>query len=274
MQRNDRYWHRAIVVGASSGIGEAIARQLGVRGVRVALVARRLSRLEEVVRDIHSVTGQDGCFALEHDVRNQAEVATVFQEAATRLGGLDLVVYATGVMPRIEDNSYPTEIDKTIIETNLIGAVAWLNAAADRFTRAGTGTIVGISSEAGERGRRANPVYGASKAGLNAYLASLQARLSRYGVKVVIAKPGYVRTDLLDGVQLPPFPPAIGPERAADEILRAAAAGKRVVHVPGFWRYRDADRACHSGTYLRATEYLKNRRQEPPVIIQVRMGSL
>ena len=88
-------------------------------------------------------------------------------------------------MPRVGPEEYDTEADAETIAANFTGAVAWLNEAAPRFAKAGAGTIVGISSVAGDRGRRGNPVYGATKAALNAYLESLRNRIEYKGAFVV-----------------------------------------------------------------------------------------
>ncbi len=227
-------WKSAAVVGASSGIGEAIARDLGSAGCNVALVARRHAELQRIANAINAAAPEPRAHVFPSDVRDTAAAAPLLREIAKALGGLDLVVYASGVMPPVGSNQYPTADDIITIETNFTGAVAWLNAAAERFAVTRSGTIVGISSIAGERGRRTNPVYQATKAGLNVYLESLRTRLAGRGVTVVTVKPGYVRTPLIGDAPLPL--PAISPEEASRQILAAAAAGKRVVFVPGWWR--------------------------------------
>jgi decaprenylphospho-beta-D-erythro-pentofuranosid-2-ulose 2-reductase len=230
-------WRKAIVVGASSGIGEHLARRLASAGCQVALVGRRRERLEDICAEINRDTGTESAFAVPFDVRDAAGVPGVFQGITGRLVGLDLIIYVAGVMPRIGPQEYPTEVDRGTIETNLTGAVAWLNEAAARFARAGEGTIVGVSSLAGDRGRRGNPVYGATKAALNTYLESLRNRLAVQGVTVTTVKPGYVRTELLEGLKLPGIFPVAGPDQAAQEILVGVAAGKRTMYVPSWWRF-------------------------------------
>src|SRR5262245_38914054 len=155
----ERGFERAIVVGASSGIGEAIARALASSGTRTALVARRRAERERVAPSLE----QPG-LVYPHDVADAADVPALFQQICRDLGGLDLIVYATGIMPKIAPDEYTYAKDRDIVSTNVLGAMAWLNEAADRFARAGSGTIVGISSVSGDRGRRGNPAYHASKA--------------------------------------------------------------------------------------------------------------
>src|SRR5690348_14212261 len=148
-------WQRAIVVGASSGIGAEIARQLGREGSRVALVARRADELGRVAAAIDGVSAP-AARVYVHDVTDFDEVPALFQTICRDLDGLDLVVYAAGVMPAIGPSEYAFAKDRPIVDVNLLGAMAWLNEAAARFERAGAGTIVGISSVAGDRGRRGN----------------------------------------------------------------------------------------------------------------------
>ena len=223
-------WQRAVVIGASSGIGAEIARQLGREGCRVALVARRAEELERVAAAI------DGASAPVHvhDVTDFDEVPALFQTICRDLDGLDLVVYAAGVMPAIGPSEYAFAKDRPIVDVNLLGAMAWLNEAASRFERARTGTIGGISSVAGDRGRRGNPAYCAAKAAFSAYLEALRNRLARHGVRVVTVKPGPVATPMTEGMDRLPF--LIPVERAAREILIAAQRGPSVAYVPSVWR--------------------------------------
>jgi decaprenylphospho-beta-D-erythro-pentofuranosid-2-ulose 2-reductase len=227
-------WKHALVIGASSGIGEALAWELGRRGVSTALVARRGNELRRVSDGMESAYSGVRAPVFIHDVRDTGAVDDLFQRIALELGGLDLVIYVAGIMPKIGPREYRTEADLGMIETNLSGAVAWLNAAARRFGVQRGGTIVGISSIAGERGRRGLPIYCATKAALNSYLDSLRARLATSGVTVLTVKPGYVRTPQIGEGRTPL--PAISAQQAASEILAAAASGKRRVFVPGWWR--------------------------------------
>jgi NAD(P)-dependent dehydrogenase (short-subunit alcohol dehydrogenase family) len=137
-------------------------------------------------------------------------------------------------MPRIAPDEYTFAKDRDVISTNVLGAMAWLNEAADRFARAGDGTIVGISSVAGDRGRRGNPAYHASKAALDAYLESLRHRVARRGVAVVTVKPGPIDTPMTRGMgRLPLLTSA---EECARQTIAAARRGRAVAYVPRAWR--------------------------------------
>lgn len=224
-------WKQAIVVGGSSGIGEELVRQLVAGGCRVAAVARRA---EELRRVAESTVNPPLVLAYSHDVTCVEETPALFQQICRDLGGLDLIVYAAGVMPRITPEEYNLEKDRLAIEINFLGAVAWLNQAAERFGRAGAGTIVGISSVAGDRGRGGYPVYGATKAALNAYLESIRNRVGKVGVAVITVKPGPVATPMTQGMS--GLAMVARPDEVALQILAAAARRARVVYVPGKWR--------------------------------------
>jgi decaprenylphospho-beta-D-erythro-pentofuranosid-2-ulose 2-reductase len=226
-------FQRAIVVGASSGLGEAIARQLASEGTSVALVARRPAELERVARTINEEK-RGVATAHLHDVTDFDATPALFDRIVAELRGLDLLVYAAGVMPAIEESEYSFEKDRAMVEVNLLGAMAWFNLAAARFEAQRSGTLVGISSIAGERGRRGNPAYCTSKAALSAYLESLRNRLSRYGVNVVTAKPGFIDTAMTRGK--PGLFWLVTADKAAQTTLSLARRGDSPASfVPARW---------------------------------------
>lgn len=226
-------WKHALIVGASSGIGEELARQLAQGGCQVALVARREEELRRLAAEIDARAGQPLARVYPHDVRQYECVPALFQQIAHDMGGLDLVIYSSGVMPPVEAGEYNFEKDRSIIEVNVLGAIAWLNEAAIRFERAKSGTIVGLSSVAGDRGRTASPVYCTSKAALTTYLEALRNRLGRHGVKVVTIKPGPVDTPMSKDLTKKPF--LIPVAQAATETL-AKMRRDGTAYVPGKWR--------------------------------------
>lgn len=202
----------AIVIGGSSGIGQALVEQLATSGCRVATVARRTDRLEAIAQRF-----SDRVLAFSHDVTDFEAVPALFQEITKQLGGLDLVIYAAGVMPEVGALEFSFEKDRRTIDVNVIGAIAWLNQAAIRFQNTKRGTIVGIGSVAGDRGRVGRPVYNASKAALTTYLEALRNRLCRYGVRVVTIKPGPVQSEMTAHLHLRGAMPA---DEAARLILK------------------------------------------------------
>jgi short-subunit dehydrogenase len=231
----------ALVVGASSGMGAALARRLVREGYRVALVARQRPALDALCQELNATTSSAGgavsvspaALAYEHDVRDTDAAPALFARIAQEVVPLRLVIYAAGVMPRVTTGeSFDSERD--MFAVNVVGAMRWLGLAADHLAQQGTGTLVGLSSVAGDRGRPGNGAYMASKAALSTYLDSLRFRLRPRGVRVVTAKPGYVATAMTAGLKLPK-PLTVSADRAARGILRAAQGGRAVAYVPGYW---------------------------------------
>ncbi len=220
---------RCVVVGASSGIGEAIVRRLAEEGAQVAAIARRRERLDELA-------AQSGgkVRAYAHDVEETDEVPALWERIVADLGGVDTLIYAAGVMPELEEGEFTFEKDRQMIAVNVVGAMAWMNLAAARFEAARGGTVVGISSIAGERGRRGNPAYCTSKAAMTTYLESLRNRCSRYGVNVVTVKPGFVDTAMTAGRGKLLW--MISADDAARRALALARKGTSASgFVPGRW---------------------------------------
>ncbi|MDF3821238.1 SDR family NAD(P)-dependent oxidoreductase [Leptospira sp. 96542] len=227
---------KIIVVGASSGIGRAIAESELANGSSVVLIARREKELESIAKKANKGK-EKKAFTLAFDVTKTTQAEKTFTKAVALLSGVDEVYYASGVMPQVEPKEYNNSKDMDMINVNLSGAIAFLNPAASYFTEQKNGTIVGISSIAGERGRKGNPVYNASKAGFNTYLEALRNRLSEVGVQVTTIKPGFVKTPMTEGLKLPEkgLLKAITAEEAAALIRKVVDSKKDEAFVPGVW---------------------------------------
>ncbi|HEV8193907.1 MAG TPA: SDR family NAD(P)-dependent oxidoreductase [Ktedonobacterales bacterium] len=228
----------ALIVGASSGIGAALARELAIRGYAVALVARRGPDLEQLGAEIDRHASQDAAplvQAFPHDVRDYDAAPALFERIVKDLGAntLKLVIYCAGVMPDSTDGTWTFEQERAMMETNAVGAMRWLDLAASYFRGRGRGTLLGVSSVAGDRGRRGNSAYQASKAALSTYLESLRYRLDGTGVRVVTVKPGYVATPMTAHLKLPGRL-VISPERVARRVADVSERGSSVVYVPGY----------------------------------------
>jgi short-subunit dehydrogenase len=227
-------FQRALVIGASSGMGAELVRQLVKSGARVAAVARRAALLETLQSELErNGGGERRLFVHAHDVHDYAEVPALFERIVKELGGLDLVIYAAGVMPKITRTEYDTHKDLEQLAVNVGGCIAWGNAAANLFQTQRAGTLVGISSIAGDRGRKGNPVYCTTKGAMNTYLEALRNRLSECGVHVCTIKPGFVDTEMTKG--MPGLFWLISPARAAELILDAAQSRANIRYVPKRW---------------------------------------
>ena len=226
----------AVVIGASSGIGAALARRLADEGYRLALLARRAQPLEALADEIGARRGEESAAAYPHDVTDYDAIPALFQRILADMGRIDVLIYAAGVLHPVAPDEYNFAKARAMLEVNLLGAVAWLGQAADYFQTQGEGHIVGISSVAGDRGRVKNPAYQASKAGLTNYLESLRNRLSRRGVHVLTVKPGFVDTPMLQAAGGGAFW-VISPEQAAADIAKAIRKRKQVIYTPARWRW-------------------------------------
>jgi len=226
---------RGLVIGASLGLGAELARKLSREGYSLALIARSEDKLNDLSNEIQSNGGS--AHAYVHDVTEYKKIPDLLRKIVADLGGLDFVIFVAGAtLPPGGIDKYNFENDRRMIETNFLGAVAWLNLIAEMFQSAGTGQIVGIASIAGDRGRVGNPAYNASKAGLATYLEALRNRLTRYGVNVLTVKPGFMNTEMLKAAQgATPF--TIEPEKAADDIFRAMKKRKQLIYTASIWRW-------------------------------------
>ncbi len=227
----------AVVVGASSGIGAALARRLAQEGYRVALLARRGAALQELAQLLNERHGENTAQGYVHDVTRYEEVPELFQRILQDMGRVDAFLYVAGVMHAVGPEEFDFAKDREMLEVNLVGAVAWLGQAALYFRGLGHGHIVGVSSIAGDRGRVANPAYHAAKAGLTTYLESLRNRLSRHGVHVLTVKPGFVDTPMLANAPRKKLFWVISPDQAAADIVRAMKKRKQVIYTPARWRW-------------------------------------
>jgi short-subunit dehydrogenase len=220
---------RALVIGATGGLGSAFSRQLSAEGWELALIARDAQALDTLASEFAHAK------SYPHDVRDVEKIPALFQRILADLGGIESIVYLPAYQPVIGSDEFDTEKDRTMIETNFLGAVACLNQAAILFDRMGSGQIVGISSVAGDRGRVGNPVYNSTKAALDTYLEALRNRLTRKGVNILTVKPGPIETPLLYAHR--PGGRGIKPDKAARLIVRAMRQRKQLIYVPELWRW-------------------------------------
>lgn len=224
---------RTLIIGASSGIGAALARRLASEGHRLALVARRKEDLEKLAAEIKETSGEDLARVYPHDVTKYEDVPVLFDLITEDLGGLEYVIYAAGVMPSVAINEFNFDKDRQMIEVNVLGMIAWLNQAADLFSRLQKGVICGIGSLAGDRGRKGQPGYNTSKGAQAIFLESLRNRLASKNVRVITIKPGFVDTAMTTGMGNLLW--MISAEEAARKIARTLEDARGTVYVPWRW---------------------------------------
>ncbi|HEV7586301.1 MAG TPA: SDR family oxidoreductase [Solirubrobacteraceae bacterium] len=194
------------ITGASSGIGRALAIELARRGNDLFLTARRLDALEELRGEIASAAPASRVEVRSLDVTDEADVVRALAEAAEKLGRLDVVVANAGLGSSGLVGKGSMERARPIIETNLIGAMATVDAAVVQMrSQEGGGHIVGIGSVAGVRGLPGSGSYSASKAGLAAYLEAVRMETHEEPIAVTTLAPGYIDTPLNEQVKSRPF---------------------------------------------------------------------
>jgi len=226
-----------LLIGASGGLGQALARELAAQNGRVALLARRAEALQALADELNQRHGPDTARAYPRDVTDYDAVEPTYRAVLRDFGRLDAVIYAAGVLHPTRPDVFDFARDREVLEVNLTAAVAWLNQAATVFYMLGQGHIVGVSSVAGDRGRVAMPAYHAAKAGFTTYLESLRNRLSRHGIHVLTVKPGFIDTPMLRAAQPKKLFWVASPEQVARDIVRAMHKGKQVVYTPARWRW-------------------------------------
>lgn len=220
-----------IVLGASSAIGRAFAREAAARGADVVLAGRDLEDLARSAADIVTTTGQ-AAQVIGFDAADAAAHAD-FAEAVAAIPGTLNIVLLFGIMPDQAAMDAQPALARACIDAGLTGAVSVLQHLAAVLEARRGGCIIGFGSVAGDRGRLKNYVYGAAKAGLHAYLAGLRNRLGRAGVHVMTVKPGFVDTAMTFG--LPGMFLVAQPDSVARRCLDDAARGRDVLYVPWFW---------------------------------------
>lgn len=219
----------ALITGASSGIGRALALEFASHGIHVTVAARRLELLEEVVREIERAGGQAAALAL--DVANAEEVERAVRALDEQVGGLDLVVANAGMGRECWSGKLNWERCASTIAVNVSGAVATLVAVLPRMVDRGHGHIVGISSLAQYRGLPRNAAYSASKAFLSTFLEGVRVDLRGTGVSVTDVRPGFVRTPMT-AANKAPMPWLLDADEAARIVWRGIESKNAVVAFP------------------------------------------
>ena len=221
----------ALVLGATSDIGRAIARALAQAGWQLQLAARDSERLQREAADI----GTRSAAPVQTLVFDALAPAADADWLATLAPLPDLAVCVIGLLGDQQQSERDAEAAARVMRSSYEAPALLLGALAARFAERGSGVLVGVSSVAGERGRASNYVYGSAKAGFTAYLSGLRARLATTGVHVVTVKPGFVRTRMTEGMALPRALTAT-PEAVGKAVERAVRKRQDVVFVLPIWR--------------------------------------
>ncbi|PKN00179.1 MAG: oxidoreductase [Elusimicrobia bacterium HGW-Elusimicrobia-2] len=219
---------KAIVIGASSGIGRALAKTLALEDYEVGLVSRRTALLEELQKEITSKT-----YIKKIDISDVISAKKLLRELIDDMGGADLIVINSGIS--VTNKDFRAEPELETIAVNVSGFTAMMNVAVNYFLKKGVGHIVGISSIAGIRGAAHAPAYNASKAFVLNYMEGMRQKLSGTEITVTDIRPGFVATPLIEGHEWAFW--TVSPEIAVGQICRAIRKKKKVAYVPKRWYF-------------------------------------
>jgi short-subunit dehydrogenase len=222
-----------VVFGATSAMAQATVRLLAGRGAKLVLVGRDRAKLAAVADDART-RGASSVLSITADLDDVGRHGRLVEDAAAALGRLDAVLVAHGLYADSDGCDADPERAEALLVTNFLGPALLCETVARRLAAQGSGTIVGISSVAGDRGRQSNYAYGAAKSGFSTFLEGLRNRLFRRGVGVVTVKPGFVDSPMTAHLKKNAiFAP---PSAVATAIVRAVERRRDVVYVPSFWR--------------------------------------
>ena len=223
-----------VMLGASKGIGRAVARQLAARGDRLCLLGRDPADLQRSAADLSVRAGASGTGAVVApcDLARPETFGPALDAAEAALGRVDVVIVTAADFATQAVLEADRERLQHLLTVNFTNTVIFCEDARKRLLSGG-GTLCVISSVAGERGRKPVILYGATKAGLSRYLEGLDHKYRRRGLKVVCVKPGFVRTGMTAGLKAPPF--AGDASDVARDIVKAIDRGTPVIYTPRMW---------------------------------------
>ena len=221
-----------LIIGAKSDIAKATAREYAKQGYDLYLAARNAKELEEFKQDVVTRT-QRSVKLLELDILDYKSHQAFYEQLEEKPLG---VISAVGYLGEQEKAQSDFEEAQRIMDTNYTGVVSLFNIIADDFEKRRSGFMVGISSVAGDRGRKSNYIYGSAKAALTAYLSGLRNRLYDAQVHVLTVKPGFVATKMTEDMDLPEKLTA-NPEEVAEDIYKAQQKGKNILYTKWIWRW-------------------------------------
>jgi decaprenylphospho-beta-D-erythro-pentofuranosid-2-ulose 2-reductase len=223
-----------LVLGGGSDIAQATLRELVKSRTRtIVLAARDPGALEPAAAELRAAGATVA--TLSFDARDTASHEAFVDGVFQRFGDIDVALLAFGVLGDQEEAEHDGRAAVDIAEVNYVGSVSVAVPIAQRMRTQGHGTIVALSSVAGERARRSNFVYGSSKAGMDAFFQGLGDSLVGTGVKVMIVRPGFVHTKMTEGMDAAPL--STTPDAVADAIVHGLARGRETVWVPSTLRY-------------------------------------
>lgn len=221
-----------LIIGAGSDIARPLAFLYAKHGYNIYLASRSYERLLRDANDLKIRFNVDAQ-AFRFDVTDTQSHRTFYELLPQKPIG---VICLAGILGDQQQAEKDFSEAKKIIDTNYVGLVSFLHIVAEDFEKRREGFIVGVSSVAGERGRKSNYVYASAKAGFTTFLSGLRNRLHSYGIQVMTVHPGFVRTKMIEGKQTPEIITA-SPDEVAKDIFNAQQRGKDFIYSKWYWRF-------------------------------------
>ncbi len=227
---------KAALLGGTKGIGRALGRLLVEKGHDVCLLGRDVDDLERSADDLRIRSAGGRSVSAAHcDLLRSETFAPALDQATEKLGGLDWVIVTAATFAPQEKLESDLALARDLLTTNFTNTILFCEEARERLLARGGGTLCVLSSVSGDRARKPVILYGASKAGLSAYLEGLDHKFRGRGLKTISVKPGFVKTGMTAGLSPPPF--AGEPEGVAKDILAAIERGTPALYTPATWRW-------------------------------------
>lgn len=223
-----------VILGATRGMGRALARAMVARGDRLFLLGRDVDELDRSAADLGIRADGEPPSCAACDLERPETFEHAMDAAWQTLGRVDAVVITAGMFGTQDALEADVELARRLLVVNFAHTVVLCEAARRRLMAQGGGTLCVFSSVAGDRGRQPVGIYGSSKAGLSHYLESLDHRYRASGLVTICVKPGFVKTGMTAGLDPPPF--AGEPEEVARTVLRAIDRSTPMVYAPPIWR--------------------------------------
>jgi decaprenylphospho-beta-D-erythro-pentofuranosid-2-ulose 2-reductase len=224
---------KVIFLGATKGIGRALARLMAERGDRLFLLGRDLDDLRICANDLQLLGASGEVGVTTCDLLRPETFGTALDEADASLDGFDAVVVTAALFATQEELEDDPELRDRLLDVNFANTIRFCEQARTRLLAMGGGVLCVFSSVAGDRARKPVVFYGATKAGLSYYLEGLDHKFRSRGLRTILVKPGFVRTSMTAGLKPPPF--AAEPEQVARIALKAIDKGRPATYAPAVW---------------------------------------
>ena len=222
-----------LMLGSTSDIAKAIIHTYIKEGYGIHLAAKDKDKLIDQKKRLEKEFPGTKIQSTIFDISNYDKHRTFYDTLSPKPYG---VITAIGYLGNSSYNNNTFEETKKIIDINYLGNISIFNIIANDFEKRGSGFMIGISSIAGERGKKSNYIYGSAKAGFSTYLSGLRNRLSSKNIQVITVHPGYVKTQMTAHLTLPKLLTAT-PKVVARDILNAQKNGKDIIYSLWIWRY-------------------------------------